>query len=43
VAVKVQKSASHYLDAAFDEVEILQKAVKESNNKEWIKDLHEIY
>jgi len=25
VAIKIQKSAPHYLEAAFDEVEILQK------------------
>jgi serine/threonine-protein kinase SRPK3 len=30
VAIKVQKSASQYLEAAFDEVEILQRAVKKS-------------
>ena len=43
IAIKVQKSASHYLEAAFDEVEILQKAVKHAHDPEWIKDLHEIY
>ena len=43
VAIKVQKSASHYLEAAFDEVEILQKAVKHAHDPRWIKDLHEIY
>lgn len=39
VAIKIQKSASHYLEAAFDEVEILQKAVKHSETKEWFEDL----
>lgn len=39
VAIKLQKSASHYLEAAFDEVEILQKAVKHSETKEWFEDL----
>ena len=39
VAIKLQKSASHYLEAAFDEVEILQKAVKHSETKEWFGDL----
>ena len=39
VAIKIQKSASHYLEAAFDEVEILQKAVKHSQTKEWYEDL----
>ena len=43
VAIKVQKSASHYLEAAFDEVEILQKAVKHAHDPAWIRDLHEIY
>lgn len=43
VAIKIQKSASHYLEAAFDEVEILQKAVKENLNPEWVKDLKGIY
>ena len=39
VAIKIQKSASHYLEAAFDEVEILQKAVKHSETKEWFGEL----
>ncbi len=43
VAIKVQKSASHYLEAAFDEVEILQKAVKHSNDKKWLEELKEFY
>lgn len=43
VAIKIQKNASHYLEAAFDEVEILQRAVKETQNPEWIKDIKEIY
>ena len=43
IAIKVQKSASHYLEAAFDEVEILQKAVKHTRDPAWIKDLHAIY
>ena len=42
VAIKIQKSASHYLEAAFDEVEILQKAVKHSETKEWFKDLNNL-
>ena len=40
VAIKLQKSASHYLEAAFDEVEILQKAVKHAQTKEWFEDLY---
>lgn len=43
VAIKIQKSESRYLEAAFDEVEILQKAVKQAYNPEWLRDLHEIY
>ena len=39
VAIKLQKSASHYLEAAFDEVEILQKAVKQAETKKWFDDL----
>ena len=39
VAIKLQKSASHYLEAAFDEVEILQKAVKHSETEAWYADL----
>ena len=42
VAIKIQKSASHYLEAAFDEVEILQKAVKHSETKEWFEDLNKL-
>jgi serine/threonine protein kinase len=42
VAIKLQKSASHYLEAAFDEVEILQKAVKHSETKEWFEDLKKL-
>jgi serine/threonine-protein kinase SRPK3 len=43
VAIKVQKSASHYLEAAFDEVEILQKAVTHSEDKEWLEELKKFY
>lgn len=39
VAIKIQKSANHYLEAAFDEVEILQKAVKHSMDPGWLDDL----
>lgn len=39
VAIKIQKSASHYLEAAFDEVEILQKAVKHSQSQAWFEDI----
>lgn len=43
IAIKVQKSAPHYLEAAFDEVEILQKAVKHSMDEQWLKELKEFY
>lgn len=43
VAIKIQKSASHYLEAAFDEVEILQKAVKGNEHPKWVADLRQIY
>lgn len=43
IAIKVQKSAPHYLEAAFDEVEILQTAVKHSMDEEWLKELKEFY
>jgi len=43
IAIKVQKSAPHYLEAAFDEVEILQNAVKHCMDEQWLKDLKEFY
>lgn len=43
VAIKIQKSESRYLEAAFDEVEILQKAVKQAHNPDWLNDLRQIY
>ncbi len=43
VAIKVQKSASHYLEAAYDEVELLQKAAKYSTSEEWKERLKLIY
>ena len=43
IAIKVQKSASHYLEAAFDEVEILQKAVKHANDEKWFEELKRFY
>ena len=43
VAIKVQKSAPHYLEAAYDEVEILQKVAKNIDNPEWKKSLPEYY
>lgn len=43
VAIKVQKSASHYLEAAYDEVELLQKAAKMSTSEAWKERLKQIY
>jgi len=43
VAIKVQKSASHYLEAAYDEVELLQKAAKHSMDKKWLTRLKQHY
>ena len=39
VALKVQKSAHHYLEAAFDEVSILNKVSENAHKKEWIRDV----
>ena len=35
VALKIQKSAQHYLEAAFDEVEILEQVSTKWHNSEW--------
>ena len=43
VAIKIQKSAPHYLEAAYDEVEILQTVARNATNPEWIKSLKEYY
>ena len=43
VAIKIQKSAQHYIDAAYDEVEILQELEKHNFDKEWIKSLKEYW
>ena len=43
VALKIQKSAPHYLEAAYDEVEILQKVARKCQNKEWIDTLKDEY
>ena len=43
VALKVQKSAQHYLEAAYDEVEILDIIAKNTENPEWIKSLLSYY
>ena len=41
VALKVQKSASHYLEAAYDEVEILDIIGNRFQCEEWSKSLKE--
>jgi serine/threonine-protein kinase SRPK3 len=43
VALKIQKSAPHYLEAAYDEVEILQRVARQATDPEWIKSLREYY
>lgn len=43
VAIKVQKSAQHYLEAAYDEVEILDKVASNWRSKEWEKSTREYY
>jgi len=43
VAVKCQKSASNYMEAAFDEVEILQTAARFTNHPDWLESLKEYY
>ena len=43
VAIKIQKAAQQYIDAAYDEVEILQELGKHNFDKEWIASLKEYY
>ena len=43
VAIKIQKAAQQYIDAAYDEVEILQELAKHNFDKEWIESLKEYY
>jgi len=43
VAIKIQKSAPHYMEAAYDEVEILQKVAKNVNHPEWIDSLKQYH
>ena len=43
VAIKVQKSAQHYLEAAYDEVEILDKVAKNWRCEEWESSIKEYY
>ncbi|EGR29294.1 serine protein kinase, putative [Ichthyophthirius multifiliis] len=43
VALKVQKCANNYLEAAFDEVEVLQKVAQKCKDPEWLKDLQKYH
>lgn len=43
VALKIQRSASHYLEAAFDEVEILDQASSYWIKPEWLSSLKHYY
>lgn len=43
VAIKVQKSAPHYLEAAYDEVEILQTVARHATSPEWLESLKDYY
>lgn len=43
VAMKIQRSASHYLVAAFDEVEILDQVSSYWMKKEWLDSLKQYY
>ena len=43
VCIKIQKSDERYIQAAYDEVEILQELSKHYFDKEWIKSLEEYY
>ncbi len=40
VALKVQKSASHYIEAAYDEVEILDVVAKNAYLSDWIQSVN---
>ena len=43
VAMKVQKSAQHYIEAAYDEVEILQELDKHNYDPNWEESLKEYW
>jgi serine/threonine-protein kinase SRPK3 len=43
VAIKIQKSAQHYLEAAYDEVEILQELEKHNYDSEWVDSVKEYW
>ena len=43
VCIKIQKSDQRYINAAYDEVEILQELVKHNFDKEWLESLREYW
>ena len=43
VCIKIQKAAQQYIDAAYDEVEILQELANHNFDPAWIKSLKEYY
>lgn len=43
VALKIQKSASHYIEAAYDEVEILDQAGTYWRKKAWKESIEKYY
>ena len=43
VCIKIQKSDQRYINAAYDEVEILQELAKHNFNKEWLESLKEYW
>jgi serine/threonine-protein kinase SRPK3 len=43
VALKIQKSAQHYIEAAYDEVEILQELEKHNYEKVWVDSVKEYW
>ena len=43
VAIKIQKSSQNYLDAAYDEVEILQELEKHNFDCEWVNSVKEYW
>jgi serine/threonine-protein kinase SRPK3 len=43
VALKIQKSSQNYLEAAYDEVEILDVVSKQAKTEEWRKSINYYY
>lgn len=41
--MKVQKSAQHYLEAAYDEVEILDQVASNWKTEEWARSIQRYY